>query len=80
MVSTMDPYGRILGFLDRITENTETLIDASKKAGPEINILKTKYMLLSHYQNVCQNRDIKCVTVQIFGDDSNKTKFDSGGN
>jgi hypothetical protein len=44
-------------------------------------------MLLSRHQNVGQNRDIKianrsfgkCVIVQLFGDDSNKPKFDSGG-
>jgi hypothetical protein len=49
---------------------------------------KTKYMLLSRHQNVGQNRNIeiakqiiwKCVIVQIFGDDSKKPKFDSGGN
>jgi hypothetical protein len=44
-----------------INENTETLIDASKEVGLEINIEKTKYMLLSHRQNAGQNRDIKIV-------------------
>jgi hypothetical protein len=29
----------------------ETLIDASKEGGLEINIEKTKYMLLSRHQN-----------------------------
>jgi hypothetical protein len=43
---------------DTITKNIETLIDASKKVGLEINIEKTKYML-SHHQNVGQNQDIK---------------------
>jgi hypothetical protein len=37
----------------------ETLTDASKKVGPEINVEKTKYMLLSRHQNVGENRDIK---------------------
>jgi hypothetical protein len=37
----------------------ETLIDASKGVGLEINIEKTKYMLLSHHQNADQNWDIK---------------------
>jgi hypothetical protein len=53
-----------------------------------MNVEKTKYMLLSRHQNVGRNRDLKnnkqivwkCVTVQMFGDDSNKLKFDSGGN
>jgi hypothetical protein len=38
---------------------TETLIDASKEVGLEINVDKTKDMLLSRHQNVGQNRDIK---------------------
>jgi hypothetical protein len=45
--------------IDTIMKNTETLIDASKEGGLEINIEKTKYMLLSHQQNVGQNQDIK---------------------
>jgi hypothetical protein len=32
--------------IDAIDKNTETLIDASKEVGLEINIEKTKYMLL----------------------------------
>jgi hypothetical protein len=39
--------------------NMETLVDASKEVGIEINVEKTKYMLLSRHQNVGQNRDIK---------------------
>jgi hypothetical protein len=42
-----------------IKKNTETLIDASKEVGLEINIEKTKYMLLSCHQNADRNRDIK---------------------
>jgi hypothetical protein len=45
--------------IDTIKKNTETLIDASKEVGLEINVEKTKYMLLSRHQNVGQNRDIK---------------------
>jgi hypothetical protein len=45
--------------LDTIKKNTETLIDASKEVGLEINVDKSKYMLLSRQQNVGQNRDIK---------------------
>jgi hypothetical protein len=47
--------------IDTIKKSTETLIDASKEAGLEINVEKTKYsyMLLSRYQNVGRNRDIK---------------------
>jgi sorting nexin-29 len=45
--------------IDATKKNTETLIDASKEVGQEINIEKTKYKLLSHHQNVGRNRDIK---------------------
>jgi hypothetical protein len=33
-------------------KNTETLIDASKEVGLEMNVEKTKYMLLSSHQNL----------------------------
>jgi hypothetical protein len=44
--------------IDTIKKNTETLNYASKEVGLEINIEKTKYMLLSHQQNIVQNQDI----------------------
>jgi hypothetical protein len=44
---------------DTIKKNMETLIDASKEVGLEINVEKTKYMLPSRHQNAGQNRDIK---------------------
>jgi hypothetical protein len=42
-----------------VKKNTETLIDASKEVGLEINVKKTKYMFLYRPQNVDQNRDMK---------------------
>jgi hypothetical protein len=45
--------------IDTIMKNPETLIDAGKEVGLEINVEKTKYMLLSRHQNVSQNQDIK---------------------
>jgi hypothetical protein len=45
--------------IDTVEKNTETLSDASKEVGLEINIEKTKYMLLSRHQNAGQNRDMK---------------------
>jgi hypothetical protein len=45
--------------IDSIKKNTETLIDASKEVGLEINVDRTKFMLLSRHQNVGQNREIK---------------------
>jgi hypothetical protein len=74
--------------IDTRNKNRETLIDASKEVGPEVNTEKTKYMLLSHHLNAWKNHDIKianscfekCDIVRIFGNDSSKSKFDSGGN
>jgi hypothetical protein len=45
--------------IDTIKKITETLIDASREVGLEINAEKSKYMLLSRHQNVGQNQDIK---------------------
>jgi hypothetical protein len=44
--------------IDTINENIETLIDASKEVG-QVNIEKTKYMLVSCDQNADQNWDSK---------------------
>jgi hypothetical protein len=50
----------LLGYnIDTINKNTETLIDASKEVGLEVNVEKTKYMLVSLDQNADQNQDIK---------------------
>jgi hypothetical protein len=45
--------------IDTIKKNTETLTEASKKVGLEVNTQKTKYMLLSPCHNAGQNHDIK---------------------
>jgi hypothetical protein len=37
--------------IDIIKKNMETLIDATKDVGLEVNVEKTKYMLLSRHQN-----------------------------
>jgi hypothetical protein len=44
---------------DTVKKNRETLIDASKEVGLEVNAEKTKYMLLSRHQNAGQNHEIK---------------------
>jgi coproporphyrinogen III oxidase-like Fe-S oxidoreductase len=44
--------------IDTINKNTEPLIHASKEVGLEVNVEKTKYMLVSRYQNAGQNREI----------------------
>jgi hypothetical protein len=45
--------------IDTINKNTQTLIDASKEVGLEVNLEKTKYMLVSLEQNAGQNWEIK---------------------
>jgi hypothetical protein len=45
--------------IDTIKKIIETLIDTSKEVGLEVNTEKTKYMLLSGYQNTGQNRHMK---------------------
>jgi hypothetical protein len=45
--------------IDTIKKNTEILIDAKEEVGVEVNVEKTKYILLSCHQNAGKNRDIK---------------------
>jgi hypothetical protein len=44
--------------IDTTKKNAETLIDASKEVGLEVNAEKTKYMFLSRHQNAEQNYNI----------------------
>jgi hypothetical protein len=63
-------------------------LDASKEVGLEVNVEKTKYILLLLHQNRRQNHDMKVanrsfenvVQFKYLGNDSNNLKFDSGGN
>jgi hypothetical protein len=53
-------YVNLLGDnIDTIKKNTDTLIDASKEVGLEVNTRKTKCMLLSRHQNAWKNHDVK---------------------
>jgi hypothetical protein len=61
-----DDVNLLGGNIGAIKKNTETLIDASKVVGLEINVKKTKHMLLSRHQNVGRNPDIK-ITNRSFG-------------
>jgi hypothetical protein len=45
--------------IDTIKRNAEALIGVSKEVGLEINVEKTKYILLSRHHNVARNWDIK---------------------
>jgi hypothetical protein len=45
--------------INTIKKNTEALLDASKEVGLEVNLEKTKYMLMSRSQKLGQKRSIK---------------------
>jgi hypothetical protein len=54
--------------IETIKRNTGTVIDASKEVGIEVNVEKTKCMLVSCYQNADHKEHIivsKCPTVQV---------------
>jgi hypothetical protein len=51
--------------IDAIKKNMETLIDASKEVGLEVNTEKTTYTLLPRHKNSGQNQDIKIVNTSI---------------
>jgi hypothetical protein len=42
-----------------IKENTESLLEASRDVGLEINAEKTKFMIMSHHPNSGQNQNIR---------------------
>jgi hypothetical protein len=42
-----------------IKEKTETLLEASRNIGPEINAEKTKYFIMSRHQNSGQKHNIR---------------------
>jgi hypothetical protein len=45
--------------IETMKKNRETVIRASKEVGLEVNVEKTKCMLVSHHHNADQNRDIQ---------------------
>jgi hypothetical protein len=45
--------------VNTIKENSETLVEAGKDIGLEINGEKTKYMIMSHHPNSGQNQNIR---------------------
>jgi biotin operon repressor len=45
--------------IDTTKKNTETVIDASKEAGLEVNTVKAKYILLSRHHSAGLNYDTK---------------------
>jgi hypothetical protein len=45
--------------VNTIKENSETLLEASRDTGLEINAEKTEYMIMSRYPNSGQNQNIR---------------------
>jgi hypothetical protein len=68
--------------MDTIKKNTETLIDASKVGGLEINVERTKYMLLKGsvcFENMSQFRYLgTTATNQICIQEELKRRMNSG--
>jgi hypothetical protein len=83
-----DDVNQLVDDIDTIKKNAETLNDATKEVGLDVNAEKTKFMLLSEHQNSGQNLDIKIANRSLknvaqfkyFRNKRNKSKLDSGGN
>jgi hypothetical protein len=64
-LSLLDLIMLIISFMDSkiremiIKENTDTLSDASRDIGLEINAEKTKYMIMTRHPNSGQNQNIR---------------------
>jgi hypothetical protein len=80
----VDDVNILGGSAHTVKENVETLLVGSKENGLEVNADKTKYMVMSRDQNAGRSRDINILCkggrVQIFGNNSNGSKFYSGRN
>jgi hypothetical protein len=59
LMCSIDDVNLLGADVDTIKRNRETSTDASKEVGLEINLEKTKYMLVSHHWNAEQGHDLK---------------------
>jgi hypothetical protein len=44
--------------INTINKNKEALLEGTREVGLEVNTEKTKYMVMSHHQNVGQNHNL----------------------
>jgi hypothetical protein len=58
--------------INTINQNTETILEASRDVGLEINAEKTKYMIMSRHPNSGQNQKIRITNNESF---ENVAKF-----
>jgi len=73
------------GSVRTVQENAEAFVIASKETGLEVNADKTKYMVMSRYQNAGRSHNVKTDNsslerVRIFGNNLHKSNFYSGRN
>jgi ribosomal protein L20A (L18A) len=61
----------LVGGINTIKENTETLLGASRDVEVEINAEKMKYIITSHYQNLGQNHKVRIANESL----ENVTEF-----
>jgi hypothetical protein len=62
-ISYADDVHLLGNSVNTIKENSETLLEASRNIGLEINTEKTKYMIMSRHPNSGQNRNIRIANV-----------------
>jgi hypothetical protein len=68
LLSYADDVNLLEDNINTVNKDTESLIDASKEVGPEVNVQKTKYALVSCHENADQNLNRSFENVSQFKD------------